>query len=34
MFTKVRFHWEEIDKEFSLYVPLNYEDGLDNYLES
>ncbi|KAM3133757.1 hypothetical protein pb186bvf_014166 [Paramecium bursaria] len=34
IFTKVKFHWEEIDKEFSLYVPLNYQDGLNNYLES
>ncbi|KAM3145892.1 E3 ubiquitin-protein ligase ubr3 [Paramecium bursaria] len=33
-FKKVKFHYKVIDKDFNLYFPLNYQEGLNNYLQS
>ncbi|KAM3143178.1 hypothetical protein pb186bvf_004764 [Paramecium bursaria] len=33
-FTKAKFYCEKMDKNFSLYVPLNYQEGFNEYLQS
>ena len=31
MLIKAEFYWEEINKEFILYIPVYYKEGLNNY---